>query len=102
MPQLSSWADGETARGYGNASGIFTEMTNWALVSVRAYDLLPEPEAEMIAARVADIMVRNRGFTRFTEFQQQFLALTHGRAKGVRVAQVFPALIGRLPDIASE
>ena len=102
MPQLSNWAGDETARGYGNASGIFTEMTNWALVSVRAYDLLPESEAEVISKRVAHIMVRNRGFTRFAEFQQQFLALSRGREKGVPVAHLLPALIETLPAIASK
>ena len=102
MPRLANWAGDDTARGYGNASGIFTEMTNWEPVSVRAYDLLPESEAEMIANRVAHIMVNNRGFTRFAQSQQHFLSLTRGRAKGAPVAGVLPALIRNLPEIETE
>ena len=101
MPDVSVWAANETAQGYGSGTGIFTEMTNWALISVRAYDVLPEAEADKIAARVERIMVRSRGFTRFGAFQRRFLELTRVRDEGVAVASVFPALVASLPDIAS-
>ena len=102
MPDLPLWAGNETAAGYGNGTGIFTEMTNWALVSVHAYDVLPEAEADQIAERVERIMIRNRGFTRFDKFQARLLALSRSQPANESLADVFPQLVASLPDMLSE
>lgn len=93
MPDLSVWARDDTVQAYDTSTAIFTEMTNWALVSVRAYDVLPEEDAGQIAKRIERIMVNNRGFKRFAAFQERFLELSRARAKGVSVGSVIPALV---------
>lgn len=102
MLDMSVWVSNETAGGYGNDTGVFAEMMNWALISVRAYDVLPESEADKIAARVERIMVRNRGFPRFGPFQKRLLELTRDRDEGASVASVFPSLIASLPSVETD
>lgn len=102
MPDLSVWAGNETAQSYGSSVNVFTEMMNWALISVRAYDVLSATEAAQIAVRVERIMTDNRGFTRFPEFQERLLELSRRRGDDVPVASVFSKLIEQLPDMASD
>lgn len=95
MPDMSAWASAEMARSYGSSTAIFTEMVNWALVSVRAYDVLPEKDAILIAKKVERIMVRNRGFKYFAMFQKKFLELYRTRENRT-VGEILPALTDSL------
>ena len=101
MPDRSVWAEGSTAMGYAEGIGIFNEMMNWALVSVRAQDTLAAEEASGVAKEVARIMANNRGFTRYPLFQQRLLALAASREEGATIASLYPEIVAMLPEIAA-
>lgn len=101
MPDKSIWASGETAIGYRDGNGIFDEMMNWALVSVRAQDELPSKQAALIAERVARMMVKNRGFIRFVPFQERLLTMAVARRQDVSIAALYPQIVAMLPEVAA-
>ena len=100
MPNPREWVlEQSVLDNYGNAEGVFTEMTNWALFSLRAQDLLPAPEAKRVAAALDHIMVRKRGFSSYTEFQRAFLALRAAQTPGAPVAELIPAMVEHLARV---
>ena len=97
MGDVTHWtAAGSAGRGYGGAGCVFTEMINWALFSVRARDVLPPDQADLVADAIAATMLHGRGFTQFAPVQDKLLALRAEQEPGGTVAELLPTLVSSL------
>ncbi len=65
-----------TSPSYNGHTAVFTEMLNWALMSVYAQSRLDEATASEVARDISKTMVNDRGFTRFKPFQDALLEMT--------------------------
>lgn len=92
---LAIWNDpSKPARGYNTPQASFDEYMNWALVNLRYLDYAPPTEQAKLIANIEDMMVHNRGFRRFKEFDQFLIKTYKARKKGQTVADLYPAIIG--------
>lgn len=64
------------AASYNGHTAVFTEMLNWALMSVYVQSKLDKATASEVAWNISDTMVNGRGFTKFEPFQEALLELT--------------------------
>lgn len=92
---LAIWNDpSKPARSYNTPLASFEEYMNWALVNLRYVDYAPPAEQDKLIAGIEDMMVNNRGFRRFKEFDQFLIKTYKARKKGQTVADLYPVIIG--------
>ncbi|MGX5856404.1 DUF4932 domain-containing protein [Dyadobacter jiangsuensis] len=92
---LAIWNDpSKPARSYNTPQASFEEYMNWALVNLRYVDYAPPAEQDKLIAGIEDMMVNNRGFRRFKEFDQFLIKTYKARKKGQTVADLYPVIIG--------
>ncbi|WP_245877843.1 DUF4932 domain-containing protein [Spirosoma fluviale] len=78
---------------YDNALLCFEEYMNYALVSLLFNDLFDAKTFAVLNKNRQSNMVKNRGFRRFREFDQELLRLYKTRKPGQTVADLYPAII---------
>ena len=64
------------ATSYDGHTAVFTEMLNWALMSVYVQSKLDEAIASEVARNISDTMINGRGFMKFEPFQEALLEIT--------------------------
>ena len=79
--------------GYNNPSSSFDEYMNWALVSLRYLNYAPKREQENLITGIEKMMVQNRGFKKFAEFNQFLVSLYKNRTREQTVADLYPAIV---------
>jgi|GEM_PF-3090290 len=79
------------ATSYNGHTAVYTEMLNWALVSVYAQSKLDEATALEVSQNISDSMVNGRGFKRFEAFQDALLQIT-GSPEGPSISEAIERL----------
>jgi hypothetical protein len=87
------WVDKSRGQGYYGGIACFNEYMNWALVSLRIVDYAPKDEQARMIAAVDRMMVRNRGFLQFEQFDKFLVNLYRSRGAGKTVADLYPQII---------
>ncbi|HEY0112506.1 MAG TPA: DUF4932 domain-containing protein [Allosphingosinicella sp.] len=93
------WAmKGKASEGYGNSYALFTEMMNWALVSLYLNDHAPAGERDRLIEALNPMMAERRGFPQFPAFNAFLVNLYRSRAAGTTVADLYPQIIQWFED----
>lgn len=87
------WIEKTRPKNYYAGIGIFTEHLNWALVNLRILDYVAKDHQEYLINRVVHMMVTNRGFIRFEEFNSFLMNLYKNRKQNQTIADMYPQLI---------
>lgn len=87
------WIEKTRAPNYYGGNAIFTEYMNWGLVSLRILDYVPQNQQENLIKRVERIMINNRSFLRFGEFNSFLMDLYKTRDSGQTLAAMYPRII---------
>jgi hypothetical protein len=87
-----AWVDPSDASNNYRGNGVFFEYLNWALVSLRIADLVPEEEQERLIEMVEG-NTRGRGFIRFPEFDRFLLDIYRNRAEGKTLESLYPQIV---------
>jgi hypothetical protein len=87
------WIDKSKGPSYYGGISCFNEYMNWGLVSLRLVDYAPRDEQERMIAAVDRMMVRNRGFLQFEQFDKFLVDLYRSRPRGKTVADLYPQII---------
>lgn len=94
LSNLATWNDPQKpARYYDTPRSSFEEYMNWALVSLRYVDYVPESKQDKLIAENEEMMVTYRGFRQFAAFDQFLVKTYKGRRKGETVADLYPAIV---------
>ena len=94
LDDLSEWTEEEKpAANYDSPYRCFNEYMNWGLVSLRYTDYAPAEYIPQIIADIERMMVNNRGFTKFAEFNQFLVKLYQDREEGKLLADLYPQII---------
>jgi hypothetical protein len=92
---LNSWTQKgkPAAQYYNNPNACFNEYMNWALVSLRYSDNVPDQELEVLIEEVEKKQTEVRGFKKFSAFNQYLLKIYRERASGQTVADLYPMIL---------
>lgn len=91
---LSEWTEEQKpATNYDSPSQCFNEHMNWGLVSLRYVDYASAEYLPQIIADIERMMVNDRGFTKFAEFNQFLVKLYQDREEGQLLADLYPQII---------
>ncbi len=71
----SKWASSDNAKSYGSPYSVFNEYMTYAVFSLYASEIFNENDFKQLMQRTENQMVKNRGFDKFIEFNQQMLTL---------------------------
>jgi hypothetical protein len=89
----NTWIESTRALNYYSGNAIFTEYMNWALVSLRILDYVPKDQQDYLIKRVESMMIKNRGFIRFSEFNSFLMNLYKKRGSRQTLADLYPLII---------
>ena len=89
---------GTPASTYNNPLSCVEEYMNWALVSLRYIDFAPKEDWEALFKLRDKFMVKQRGFTKFAEFNRYLINLYTTRPQGKVVADLYPQIIKWFED----
>lgn len=91
---LTNWITPNTpSTNYNNALSCFEEYMNYGLVTLLFNDLFDAKTFAILNEGTTSKMVKNRGFRRFREFDQELLRLYINRKPGQTVADLYPDII---------
>jgi hypothetical protein len=88
-----TWIEKTRPQNYYGGNAAFTEYMNWALVNLRILDYVPKDEQEYLIKRVERMMIKNRGFIRFGEFNSFLMDLYKKRGSKQTLADLYPVII---------
>ena len=92
--KMDDWIETDKPAGnYNSAYACFNEYMNWALVSLRYADHVQAEDLPGLVKGVEQMMVNNRGFKKFPEFNQFLLKLYQSRSKEQVLADLYPSII---------
>ena len=86
------WIEKKRGTNYYPGKAAFTEYMNWGLVVLRILDYVPKNEQKPLIERVERLMVKNRGFIRFREYNFFLMNLYENRG-GKTLADLYPQII---------
>lgn len=87
------WVAKEKGSSYYGGNSLFNEYMNWALINLRIIDYVPVSEQDKLINNVVRIMVENRGFLKFAEFNQFLEELYRNKELNSTVADLYPQII---------
>lgn len=87
------WANDEMAYSYNSPYSLFNEYMTWGVFSLYALDHYDKATFETINPLVEKQMVKYRGFTKFSEFNQKLLELYRNRPANKKVADLYPDIL---------
>ncbi|HYR26958.1 MAG TPA: hypothetical protein VEU30_00745 [Thermoanaerobaculia bacterium] len=88
------WVDKAKEPGYYGGSATFNEYMNWGLVSLYIADApISEEEKKVLIARIDRMMVKNRSFPQFEQFDAFLVDLYRNRTSGETLADLYPRII---------
>jgi hypothetical protein len=91
---MTDWITaGTPSINYNSEMLCFEEYMNYALVTLLFNDLFDAKTFSILNEGIESNMVKNRGFRRFREFDQELLRLYRHRKPGQTVADLYPAII---------
>lgn len=86
---LEAWNSGP---GYGDPGQTFNEYMTWAVFTLWAHDTYTPEVFRQVNSITVEVMGQ-RGFIRFTEFNQALLELYRSRSEGVTVFDLYPEIL---------
>ncbi|MBS1794193.1 MAG: DUF4932 domain-containing protein [Acidobacteria bacterium] len=87
------WVDKRMGPNYYGGNAAFNEYMNWALVSLRIVDYVPETEQPALIAAVDRMMTASRGFPQFEKLDKFLIPLYKNRKPGQTLADLYPQII---------
>ena len=87
------WVDKSRAANYYRGNAAFIEYMNWGLVTLRIVDYVAREEQEKLIARVERMMVKNRSFIKFKEYNRFLIELYVNRGEEMTIADLYPQII---------
>ena len=94
IKNLSDWIEKDKpATNYNTPYHCFNEYMNWGLVSLRYVDFAPPEYLPEMLADIENMMVKNRGFIKFAEFNQFLVKLYQERKNDKSLADMYPKII---------
>jgi len=87
------WVNPDRGSVYYPGMAAFNEYMNWGLVSLRAIDMAPAGEQEILVRIVDNMMTGRRGFPRFAAFDAFLVDQYRHREAGRTVADLYPRII---------
>jgi hypothetical protein len=87
------WVDKAKGPSYYGGNSLFNEYMNWVLINLRIIDYVSLNEQDKLIDNVVRMMVNNRGFLKFKEFNQFLVALYRKKEEKITVADLYPQII---------
>jgi hypothetical protein len=87
------WVEKAKGPDYYAGNSLFNEYMNWILINLRIIDEVPVNEQDELINSVVRMMVKNRGFLKFEEFNQFLSELYRNKAEKTTVADLYPQII---------
>jgi len=88
----NKWVEKSRSANYYRGNSTFNEYMNWGLVILRILDYVPKNQQIPLIERVERMMVNNRGFIHFREYNEFMMKLYKNRGNKT-LADLYPQII---------
>ncbi len=93
LPNLQAWATPVALGYYQNEYAVFNEYMTWAVYSLYAKEKYKKKDFEAINAFIEKMMVEQRGFTKYKEFNRELLEQYRKKGKNQGIESLYPGML---------